>query len=162
MDPGTVVGCFSQEVGEMSGRSALEEVMAGAEHLYEVGREMTDLEHRMSEGEGLADREMERYGELQQEYQHGNGYEMENRAKAILTGLGIGPDRFRLNVESFSGGWKMRIALARILLLDPDVLLMDEPTNHLDLDSIVWLEEWLSTYQGDRGGRGAPWALPWV
>ncbi len=149
MDPGTVVGYFSQEVGEMTGRSALEEVLAGAGRLYEVGREMADLEHRMSEGEGLSDGEMDRYGELQHEYQRGNGYELSNRAEAILTGLGIGPDRFRLPVESFSGGWKMRIALARILLLDPDVLLMDEPTNHLDLESIVWLEEWLSTYRGD-------------
>ena len=92
---------------------------------------------------------MDRYGELQMEFQHRNGYELENRAQAILTGLGIGKDRFNLPVESFSGGWKMRIALARILLLDPDVLLMDEPTNHLDLESIVWLEEWLRAFKGD-------------
>ena len=93
--------------------------------------------------------EMDRYGELQMEFQRGNGYDLENRAEAILTGLGIGKERFHLPVESFSGGWKMRIALARILLLDPDVLLMDEPTNHLDLESIVWLEEWLASYKGD-------------
>ena len=74
---------------------------------------------------------------------------MKTAREAILTGLGIGKDRFHLPVESFSGGWKMRIALARILLLDPDVLLMDEPTNHLDLESIVWLEEWLSAFKGD-------------
>ncbi|MCX7039068.1 MAG: ATP-binding cassette domain-containing protein, partial [Spirochaetes bacterium] len=133
MDPGTVVGYFSQEVGEMSGRSALEEVLAGAGRVYELGREMAVLEHRMSDtdGPGLADAEMARYGELQMEFQRGNGYDLENRAEAILTGLGIGKDRFHLPVESFSGGWKMRIALARILLLAPDVLLMDEPTNHL-------------------------------
>jgi ATP-binding cassette subfamily F protein 3 len=151
MDPGTVVGYFSQEVGEMSGRSALEEVLAGAGRVYEVGREMAALEHRMSDpaGPALSDQEMNRYGELQMEFQRANGYELENRAEAILTGLGIGKDRFHLPVESFSGGWKMRIALARILLLDPDVLLMDEPTNHLDLESIVWLEEWLSSFKGD-------------
>jgi ATP-binding cassette, subfamily F, member 3 len=151
MDPGTVIGYFSQEVGEMSGRSALEEVLAGAGRVYEVGKEMSALEHRMSDatGPGLTDLEMNRYGELQMEFQHRNGYDLENRAEAILTGLGIGPDRFTLPVESFSGGWKMRIALARILLLDPDVLLMDEPTNHLDLESIVWLEEWLSGFKGD-------------
>ncbi len=112
---------------------------------------MAALEHRMADGDGpgLTDAEMNRYGELQMEFQRGNGYELENRAEAILTGLGIGKDRFQLPVESFSGGWKMRIALARILLLDPDVLLMDEPTNHLDLESIVWLEEWLRTFKGD-------------
>ena len=151
MDPGTVVGYFSQEVGEMSGRSALEEVLAGAGRIYELGREISVLEHRMSDadGPGLSDAEMSRYGALQMEFQRGNGYDLENRAQAILTGLGIGKDRFHLPVESFSGGWKMRIALARILLLDPDVLLMDEPTNHLDLESIVWLEEWLASYRGD-------------
>jgi ATP-binding cassette subfamily F protein 3 len=151
MDPGTVVGYFSQEVGEMSGRSALDEVLAGAGRVYGISREMAELEHRMSDaqGPGLTDAEMNRYGELQMEFQRRNGYELENRAEAILTGLGIGPDRFREPVESFSGGWKMRIALARILLLDPDVLLMDEPTNHLDLESIVWLEEWLSSFKGD-------------
>jgi ATP-binding cassette, subfamily F, member 3 len=152
MDPGTVIGYFSQEVGEMSGRSALEEVLAGAGRMFEVGREMAALEHRMSQqtlGPGLTDAEMDRYGELQMEFQRGNGYDLENRGEAILTGLGIGKDRFHLPVESFSGGWKMRIALARILLLDPDVLLMDEPTNHLDLQSILWLEEWLATFRGD-------------
>jgi ATP-binding cassette subfamily F protein 3 len=150
MDPGTVVGYFSQDVGEMSGRSALEEVLAGAGRIYEVGLEMASMEHRMSDTPGLSDAEMERYGELQMEFQRGNGYDLENRAQAILTGLGIGEDRFHQPVESFSGGWKMRIALARVLLLAPDVLLMDEPTNHLDLESIVWLEEWLKTsFTGD-------------
>jgi ATP-binding cassette subfamily F protein 3 len=129
MDPGTVIGYFSQEVGEMYGRSALEEVLAGAGRVFDVGREIAVLEHRMSDadGSGLTDAEMDRYGALQMEFQRGNGYELENRAEAILTGLGIGKDRFHLPVENFSGGWKMRIALARILLPDPDVLLMDEP-----------------------------------
>jgi ATP-binding cassette subfamily F protein 3 len=151
MDPGTVVGYFSQEVGEMSGRSALQEVLAGAGRVYEVGREMAELEHRMPDATGpaLTDAEMNRYGELQIEFQHRNGYELENQAESILTGLGIGKDRFHQPVESFSGGWKMRIALARILLLSPNVLLMDEPTNHLDLESIMWLEEWLSSFKGD-------------
>jgi ATP-binding cassette subfamily F protein 3 len=151
MDPGTVVGYFSQEVGEMSGRSAREEVLAGAGRVFETGREMAALEHRMSDadGPGLTDSEMDGYGALQMEFQRADGYDLENRAEAILTGLGIGKDRFHLPVESFSGGWKMRIALARILLLNPDVLLMDEPTNHLDLESIVWLEEWLASFKGD-------------
>ncbi|HTO23298.1 MAG TPA: ABC-F family ATP-binding cassette domain-containing protein [Spirochaetia bacterium] len=151
MDPGTVVGYFSQEVGEMSGRTALQEVVQGAGRVYEVGQLMADLEHRMSdaEGPGLTGAEMDRYGELQIEFQHRNGYELESRAEEILGGLGIGRERSRLPVESFSGGWKMRIALARILLLNPDVLLMDEPTNHLDLESILWLEQWLGSFKGD-------------
>lgn len=151
IDPGTVIGYFSQSVGEMSGRSALAEVLAGAGSVYEIGQRLAELEHRMSDSaaEPLSGAEMERYGELQSEFMHREGYDLENRAESVLTGLGIGPDRFNEPVEHFSGGWKMRIALARILVLHPDVLLMDEPTNHLDVESIVWLENWLKEYQGD-------------
>jgi ATP-binding cassette subfamily F protein 3 len=150
-DPGTVIGYFSQDVGELSGRSALEEVRAGAGRVYEIGRALEELEHRMADpsAEQLSDSEMERYGELQSEFLHRDGYNLESRAEAVLTGLGIGPDRFGEPVERFSGGWKMRIALARILVLNPDVLLMDEPTNHLDVESILWLEEWLKEFPGD-------------
>jgi ATP-binding cassette subfamily F protein 3 len=88
---------------------------------------------------------LERYGDAQEEFEHRGGYDLENRAQAVLTGLGSGPDAYGRPVESFSGGWKMRIALARILTLNPDVLLLDEPTNHLDVVSIVWLEEWLAS-----------------
>ncbi len=151
MDPGTVIGYFSQDTGEMSGRSALEEVLAGAGKVYEIGKALEALEHRMGdpEAEPLSDAEMDRYGELQGEFLHRDGYNLESRAETVLTGLGIGPDRFHEPVEHFSGGWKMRIALARILTLEPDLLLMDEPTNHLDVESIVWLEQWLMEYKGD-------------
>jgi ATP-binding cassette subfamily F protein 3 len=88
---------------------------------------------------------LERYGTAQEEFEHRGGYDLDTRAQTVLTGLGIGPDRFNHPVESFSGGWKMRIALAKILTLKPDVLLLDEPTNHLDVESIIWLEEWLAT-----------------
>jgi len=151
VDPGTVIGYFSQDVGELSGRSALAEVLSGAGDVYEIGKRLAEFEHRMGDPKAvpLSDAEMESYGELQSEFMHREGYDLENHAEAVLSGLGIGPDRFNEPVEHFSGGWKMRIALARILVLNPDVLLMDEPTNHLDVESIVWLEEWLKEFKGD-------------
>jgi len=149
INAGLVLGYFSQDVGEMSGRSALAEVLAGAGKVYEIGRKLHDLEHQMAEPDFCGDDNfMERYGKLQEEFIHLNGYEKESEAQTILNGLGIGPDRWDHPVETFSGGWKMRIALARILLLNPDVLLIDEPTNHLDIESILWLETWLKEFKG--------------
>ena len=147
----TVIGYFSQDTGEMAGRSALEEVVAASEATVALGQQIKAMEQQMCEP--LSDDEMaqllERYGNIQQEFEHRGGYDLESRAQAVLTGLGIGPDDYNRPVESFSGGWKMRISLARILTLNPDVLLLDEPTNHLDVESIVWLENWLSEdYKG--------------
>ncbi|WP_029916390.1 ABC-F family ATP-binding cassette domain-containing protein [Pelobacter seleniigenes] len=147
----TVIGYFSQDVGEMAGRSALAEVVAASATTVQLGEQISAMEAQMCEP--MSDDEMarllERYGDAQQEFEHRGGYDLESRAQAVLTGLGIGPDDYDRPVESFSGGWKMRIALARILTLNPDVLLLDEPTNHLDVESIVWLENWLSEdYQG--------------
>jgi ATP-binding cassette subfamily F protein 3 len=139
-------GYFSQDVGEMAGRSALEEVMAGSAETMRLAGELREMEAAMCqpmEDDAMASL-LERYGVAQEEFEHRGGYDLDTRARTVLTGLGIGPDRFDLPVESFSGGWKMRIALAGILTLKPDVLLLDEPTNHLDVESIVWLEEWLS------------------
>ncbi len=145
-----VIGYFSQNLEEMSGHSALEEVKLASPRTREVQRQLTELEAKLSEP--LDDDEMakvlELYGELQAEFEASGGYELESRAAEILTGLGIGPEDHHQPVESFSGGWKMRIALAKILLINPDLLLMDEPTNHLDVESIVWLENWLKTYSG--------------
>ena len=130
----------------MSGRSALAEVMAASETVTRLGEEVRAMEARMGEpmDADAMDVLLERYGEALSEFEHRGGYELESRAQEVLTGLGIGPDQYHLPVETFSGGWKMRIALARILTLNPDVLLLDEPTNHLDVESIIWLEEWLS------------------
>lgn len=143
----TTIGYFSQDVGEMSGRSALEEVMATCGSTVRLAEEMKEMEAAMclpqSDDEMAA--LLERYGTAVEEFEHMEGYDLDSRAQAVLTGLGIGPDRYNHPVESFSGGWKMRIALASILTLKPDVLLLDEPTNHLDVESIVWLEEWLSS-----------------
>ena len=154
VDPGVLVGYFDQNIGEMAGRSALAECMAGAGKVSEIGLELAKMEERMGRfsEEPMEDDEMmkfmERFGELQMEFQSRGGYDLESRAQAILTGLGIGPDTYNHPVESFSGGWKMRIALGQILLLNPDVLLIDEPTNHLDIEAIIWLEDWLKGFKG--------------
>ncbi|HEY5673088.1 MAG TPA: ABC-F family ATP-binding cassette domain-containing protein [Malonomonas sp.] len=147
----TVIGYFSQDVGDMSGRSALDEVVAASEATVALGEQIKQMEAQMCEplDDSVMTALLERYGDVQQEFEHRGGYDLENRAQAVLTGLGIGPDDYVRPVESFSGGWKMRIALARILTLNPDVLLLDEPTNHLDVESIIWLESWLADeYKG--------------
>lgn len=146
----TVVGYFSQNIEEMSGRSALEEVKSAAGQVTSIGERLKVLEAKLVEP--LEDDEMtkvlDEYGELQGEFERLGGYDLESRAAEILTGLGIGPEDYNRPTESFSGGWKMRIALSKILALQPDLLLMDEPTNHLDLESIVWLESWLVNFKG--------------
>ena len=149
-----VIGYFSQDVGEMKNRTALEEVKAGAGKVSDLAQKLELYEKQLEDSaiHPISDDEMasllEKYGETQLEFEQRGGYDLDSRAKAILTGLGIGPDDYDRPVESFSGGWKMRIALARILTLNPEVLLMDEPTNHLDMESILWLEEWLVQYSG--------------
>lgn len=147
----TRVGYFSQNVGDMSGRSALAEVMSGAAEVVELGARIREMEVAM--GQPMSDEAMgallEQYGDAVERFEHGGGYDLEVRAQAILTGLGIAPGEHDRPVELFSGGWKMRIALAKILTLNPDVLLLDEPTNHLDLESIIWMENWLANvYKG--------------
>lgn len=147
----TVIGYFSQDVGDMSGRTVLEEVMSAAGDIVELGARMREMEAQMSEpmaDDALAEL-LEQYGSITEIFEHRGGYDLDARAKAILSGLGFADSDFTLPVETYSGGWKMRIALAKILTINPDVLLLDEPTNHLDIESILWLEEWLqTTYKG--------------
>jgi len=149
-----VIGYFSQNIEDMQGRSALEEVKAAHSALPKLQQEMKDLEKKLEDSavNPVSDDEMaetlDRYGHVQAEFERLGGYDIESRAAEILTGLGIGPEDYNRPTESFSGGWKMRIALAKILALNPEVLLMDEPTNHLDVESIVWLEEWLMNFKG--------------
>ncbi|MGE4233250.1 MAG: ABC-F family ATP-binding cassette domain-containing protein [Bacteriovoracia bacterium] len=149
----TVVGYFSQDVAEMKGRTVLDEVMAGAGKVSALAAELKHLEEKLQDPElanndELMQRTVELYGDKQLDFEQLGGYTLESRAKEILGGLGFSEKDFKKPVESFSGGWMMRVALAKILCLNPDVLLMDEPTNHLDLESIVWLEEWLHNFQG--------------
>jgi ABC-type multidrug transport system ATPase subunit len=154
----TVIGYFSQDVGDMSGRSALAEVMAASSEVLRLGEQMREMETAM--GQPMADVEMEalleRYGNAVEEFEHRGGYDLETRAQSLLTGLGIGPDDFHRPVELFSGGWKMRIELAKILTLNPDVLLLDEPTNHLDVESIIWLIDHLAGRVADQRIQGRP------
>ena len=145
-----VLGYFSQNTGEMEGRSALEEAMSAVGDVEAIKARLQVLEGKLSEDldPDTMEKVLEEYGNLQSKFEAMGGYDLESRAAAVLTGLGIGPDDFHRPTESFSGGWKMRIALAKILVLKPDLLLMDEPTNHLDLESIVWLEEWITNFEG--------------
>jgi len=146
----TTISYFSQDIGDMSGTTALEEVMAGSAMTMQLAEELKSMESAMCEPmeDAAMTALLERYGSAMEEFEHRGGYDLDTRAQTVLTGLGIGPDRFNHPVESFSGGWKMRIGLARILTLHPDVLLLDEPTNHLDVESIIWLEEWLASEFG--------------
>ncbi len=139
------IGYFSQNIGEMSGRTALSEVMSGAQDVVELGLAMQEMEAAMAEpmDDGAMETLLEKYGEASEEFENRGGYDLETRAQTVLTGLGVGPEDYTRPVEGFSGGWKMRIALAKILTINPNVLLLDEPTNHLDMESIIWLENWL-------------------
>ncbi len=150
IDRGTRVGYFSQSVGEMSGRTVLAETLAGAGEVSTLGAELAELEAAMADPDRMdeLDRLVERYGVVQARFEELGGYGLEARALEILAGLGFRDAVVRDDVGKLSGGWKMRVALARILLMQPDALLLDEPTNHLDLESILWLEAWLRAFPG--------------
>jgi ATPase subunit of ABC transporter with duplicated ATPase domains len=141
------LGYFRQDVGDLSGRSVLEETIAGAGEVADLGAQLTVLETQMGETTDL-DKVIEQYGEVQSRFQALGGYELEPRARSILAGLGVPDAHVDDDVGKLSGGWKMRVALASILLSRPDILLLDEPTNYLDLESILWLEGFLRDYPG--------------
>lgn len=150
VDKDVVVGYFSQDVGEMAGRSAVQEAMAGAGEVAVVGEELAELETAMSDPERADELEalVDRFGVVQGRFDALDGYSLEARAREILAGLSFRSEQMDAMVETLSGGWKMRVALARILLMKPDLLLLDEPTNHLDLESIIWLEGFLRNFAG--------------
>ena len=144
------VGYFRQDVEEMSGRSVLDEAIAGSGRLGDLHHELEVLQHAMADPAraGDMDRILARFGEVQAEYEHSGGYGLEAQAREVLDGLGFEEERIDGDVGTLSGGWKTRIAMARVLLGRPDVLLMDEPTNHLDIESIIWLEGFLKSLPG--------------
>jgi ATPase subunit of ABC transporter with duplicated ATPase domains len=150
VDRGVTVGYFSQDVGEMKGRSAVVETMDGAGPVSEVAAELRSLEEALADPERADEMEelVERFGLAQARYEELDGYALDARAREILAGLGFSQEMMDGDVGALSGGWKMRVALARILLMRPDALLLDEPTNHLDIESIIWLEEYLKGHEG--------------
>ncbi len=144
------IGYFRQDVEEMTGRSVLDEAIAGSGRAGDLHHELEELNVAMSDPDRADDLDaiLARFGEVQEEYDHLGGYALEARAREILHGLGFDEERIDGDVGALSGGWKMRVAMARVLLGRPDVLLMDEPTNHLDIESIVWLEDFLNSFPG--------------
>jgi len=144
------IGYFRQDVEEMTGRSVLDEAIAGSGRAGELHHELEALQHAMEDPAraGEMDAILARFGDVQEEYDHLGGYTLEAQAREVLEGLGFPPEWIDGDVGALSGGWKMRVALARVLLGRPDVLLMDEPTNHLDIESIIWLERFLKSFEG--------------
>ena len=149
-DRGITIGYFSQDVGEMSGRSAVAEVMDGAGPVAAVASELKALEAAMADPDRADQMEeiIAQYGEVQHRFEELDGYALEGRAREVLAGLSFSQEMMEGDVGALSGGWKMRVALARILLMRPDVMLLDEPSNHLDLESLIWLEQFLKGYDG--------------
>ena len=150
VDRGITIGYFSQDVGEMAGKSVVAETMEGAGPISAIASELRELEHALADPARVdeIDTLIQRFGDAQARYEEHGGYALDARAREILAGLAFSQERMDADVGALSGGWKMRVALARILLMRPDALLLDEPTNHLDLESIIWLEEYLKGYQG--------------
>jgi ATPase subunit of ABC transporter with duplicated ATPase domains len=150
VDRGVTLGYFSQDVGDMAGRSAVAEVMDGAGPVSVVAAELKELEAGLGDPDRADEMEalIERYGEVQARFEELDGYALEGRASEVLAGLGFTQEMMDGDVGKLSGGWKMRVGLARILLMRPDVMLLDEPSNHLDLESIIWLESFLKNYDG--------------
>ncbi|AWB23020.1 ABC transporter ATP-binding protein [Methylobacterium currus] len=149
-DRGITIGYFSQDVGEMAGRSVLSEVMDGAGPVSAIAAELREIETALADPDRADEMEalVERYGEVQGRFEELGGYALEGRAHEVLAGLSFAPEMIEGDVGALSGGWKMRVALARILLMNPDVMLLDEPSNHLDLESLIWLEDFLKGFDG--------------
>jgi ATPase subunit of ABC transporter with duplicated ATPase domains len=150
VDRGITIGFFSQDVGEMSGRSAVAEVMDGAGDVSTIAAELRELEAAFTDPDQAdeMDQLIERFGEVQARFEELGGYALEGKAREVLAGLSFSQAMMDGDVGALSGGWKMRVALARILLMRPDVMLLDEPSNHLDLESLIWLEQFLAQHEG--------------
>lgn len=142
---------FSQDVGEMHGQTALQVVLSGDAEIEILNQKLRQFEEKLVDPEldpEVMNQILVEMGDVQTDFEKRGGYDLESRAEEILTGLGIQPDEHHKMIEEFSGGWKMRIALARVLVIKPDLIIMDEPTNYLDMETILWLEQWLQDFPG--------------
>lgn len=150
IDRGVTIGYFSQDVGDMAGKSAVAEVIDGVGPVSALAAEMAQLEAAMGDPDRAdeMDEIITRYGEVQGRFDELDGYALDGRAREVLAGLGFSQEMMDGDVGKLSGGWKMRVALAKILLMRPDVMLLDEPSNHLDLESLIWLEAFLQGFDG--------------
>jgi ATPase subunit of ABC transporter with duplicated ATPase domains len=150
VDKGVTIGYFSQDVGEMAGRSPVAAVMDGVGPVSALAAEMAELEAAMGDPDRAdeMDEIVTRYGEVQGRFDELDGYALDGRAREILGGLGFSEEMMNGDVGALSGGWKMRVELAKILLMRPDVMLLDEPSNHLDIESLIWLESFLNGFDG--------------
>ena len=143
---GMRLGVLDQHIHFQSGSTVHESALAAFGHLQQIEHEMHELEHRMAEVGAELEKVLERYSDLQHEFEREGGFEYTAKAEAILQGLGFDRDLWSLETEKLSGGQQNRLGLARLLLAAPDVLLLDEPTNHLDVVAVEWLEEFLKDY----------------
>jgi ATP-binding cassette, subfamily F, member 3 len=145
-----LVGYLRQETDSLRGKTLLEEVASTGNPVAQLGHRLAVLESEMAELPAGTERDaiVAEYGRLQGRYETMGGYSLEYEAKRILSGLGFADTDFERSTDTFSGGWLMRIALAKLLVANPDLLMLDEPTNHLDLESVVWLERFLRSYEG--------------
>jgi ATP-binding cassette subfamily F protein 3 len=142
---------FSQNVGEMAGQSALEAVVSGDDKIKILQQKLSKYEAQLCDPDIPPDKMNEvlaEMGDVQTEFEKRGGYDLEVRAEEVLTGLGVAPSDHHKMIEEFSGGWKMRIALGKVLVINPDLIIMDEPTNYLDMETILWLEIWLKNFEG--------------